>query len=116
MELLKNKDLMTPRQVASFMNELTTNEVFRKNFELNTKEILAQFGAEIPDSELPSLVKLPEMQALQEAIGEYLEKEKFGFPSEHAITAGFPLAFALTVVFVFMATNTNPSIRSLKAA
>lgn len=114
MDALKIKDMLTPRQVASFMNELITNESFRKDFETNTKEILAKYGADISESDIPELVKLPEMQELQNAIGEYLEHEKFGFPAQHTISAAFPLAFALVVVFVFIPANNAK--QQLKAA
>lgn len=114
MEALKIKDMLSPRQVASFMNELVTNDSFRKEFESNTKEILAKYGADISESDIPELVKLPEMQELQNAIGEYLEHEKFGFPAQHTITSAFPLAFALVVVFVFIPSNISK--QKLKAA
>jgi len=97
--------MLTPRQVASFMNELVTNSDFRTEFEKNTKEVLSKFGADIQESDIPEIVKLPEMEKLQVAIGQYLENEKFSFPAQHAIAAGFPLAFALVVVFVFIPSN-----------
>jgi hypothetical protein len=116
MSTVKMGSMLTPRQVASFMNELVTNSSFRAEFESNTKEILAKYGADIQESDIPELVKLPAMEKMQSAIGEYLESEKFGFPAQHAITSGFPLAFALAVVFVFIPTPAYRANHTLKVA
>lgn len=114
MKALKIKDMLSPRQVASFMNELVTNDSFRKEFEINTKEILAKYGADISESDIPEFARLPEMQELQNAIGEYLEHEKFSFPAEHGITSALPLAFAFVIVFLFIPANISK--QRLKAA
>lgn len=96
---------IAPRQLAGFMNELVMNEEFRKELEHNTCEVLAKHGVYIDEDDIPEVVKLPEMEELTKMVGEYLEREKFAFPSQYSVQMGFPLAFALVVVFVFIPAN-----------
>ena len=104
-----------PRQLVNFINEITTNEKFRNELETNTKEVLAAYGFDIPADLIPEKVELPSMEYLMESVSEYLKKEHFAFPAEKSIQMGFPLAFAITVVFVFVPANmsANENIRQV---
>jgi hypothetical protein len=95
---------IAPRQLASFMNELVTNAQFRQELETNTSLVFEKYGITIDEDSIPEIINLPEMKELGKIVGEYLQKEKFAFPAQHSIQMGFPLAFALVVVFVFIPT------------
>lgn len=99
---ISNINNLAPRQLIDFMSELITNKQFRFNLEHNTKEILSEYGVQVDESSIPELIKLPEVEKLTEAISNYLTNEKFAFPAQANVQMGLPLAFAITVVFVFV--------------
>lgn len=112
---MKNQNLndLAPRKLMSFLSDLLTDVSFKQELQENTKQTLSNYGISIEDSAIDELIKLPETDEFREAIAEFMEKEKFAFPAQSNVQMGLPLAFAITVVFVFLSVTPNTKMKNV---
>lgn len=91
-----------PRQMSDFFKDIISSDEVRDSLKLNPSEVLSKYGIHISTDKLPKLINLPSKEVLQRKTRELLSSEQFSFPARLNAQAGFPLAFAITLVFVFV--------------
>ncbi|AFL85816.1 MULTISPECIES: hypothetical protein [Bacteroidota] len=109
----QNLNNLAPRKLVSFLSSLLTDDSFKKELEENTKKTLSNYGIHIEDSAIDELIKLPETEKFREAVAEFMEREKFAFPAQSNVQMGLPLAFAITVVFVFLPMTSSAKMKNV---
>lgn len=96
---------ISPRQMSNFFKDIISSDEIRSNLEMNPSELLSRYGIKISADKLPKSIKLPSKEVLQMKTRELLRSEQFSFPTRLNAQAGLPLAFAITLVFVFIPAN-----------
>lgn len=100
---------ISPRQMSNFFRDITSSDEIRNSLESNPVEVLSKYGIKISADKLPNSIKLPPKEVLQVKIKDLLHSEQFSFPTRLNIQAGFPLAFAITLVFIFIPVSCCPT-------
>jgi len=98
---------------VGFLSNLLADDSFRKELQENTRKTLSEYGIHIEDSAIGDLIKLTETDKFREAVAEFMEKEKFAFPAQSNVQMGLPLAFAITVVFVFLPMTCSAKMKNV---
>jgi hypothetical protein len=96
---------ISPRQMSNFFKDIISSDEIRSSLELNPSEVLSKYGIKISADKLPKTIKLPSKEVLQMKTRELLRSEQFSFPTRLNAQAGLPLAFVITVIFVFIPTK-----------
>ena len=88
--------------MSNFFKDIISSDDIRNDLELNPTKVLSSYGINVSKENIPSVIKLPSKETLQLKTRELLSAEQFSFPTRLNAQAGLPLAFAITIVFVFI--------------
>ena len=89
---------MTPTQATEFVERLATDEAFRTRYRNETRDVLAEYGVEVPDGMIPDEVELPDPESLQQALAALSNGQPFTVSPQMGM-AGAVLAYQC---FMFM--------------
>lgn len=95
---------MTPAQATEFVERLATDEEFRERYRNETRDLLAEYGVDVPDEMIPDDVEPPDPESLQSALLALREGRTF----EVSPQMGMSAAVVTYQCFMFMRRNPNP--------
>lgn len=107
----QNLNQLPPRKLVSFLSDFLTDNEFKNALRMQTEKCLIDYGISLDDSLVDKLINLTKNKKNMERISAYIENEKFAFPAQSNIQSGLPLAFAITVVFVFLPLSSPSQVK-----
>lgn len=109
---METLNAISPRKMVNFLKDVITDDSLREDLKSNPETTLAKYNIEMPKGFDKSSINLPTKEEIREKVASYLKGEQFSFPATINAQAGFPLAFAITVIFVLIPTNISPQPKS----
>lgn len=67
---------ITPNEIEKFLRNLATDDDFRSEFERDPRKVFAEYHVDVAPGQIPSKIKLPTKEKLQEVLEKMLAERE----------------------------------------